>query len=133
MRPSATPPVFNDLGERAWAAGLFEGEGTIYNNKYQPMLRIGTSDQDVAEHFADVVGGKINGPYTQLGIGSKPMYLVSVTGFERVQAVVAALWSYLGDRRKEKISAVMRASAERLRNKPARHRDAQGRYVSYAG
>lgn len=45
----------------AWAAGLFEGEGSIEVNR-EPLSRTGvrlhlnTTDLDVLEHFAEVVG-----------------------------------------------------------------------------
>lgn len=50
----------------AWAAGLFEGEGTwnAYQvkprGKIQMQARVGMTDRDVVERFAEVIGfGKV--------------------------------------------------------------------------
>jgi hypothetical protein len=51
--------------EMAWAAGLFEGEGTITLCGSVVHLRLNLTDFEVLERFWEIVGtGKIYGPYT---------------------------------------------------------------------
>jgi hypothetical protein len=48
----------------AWAAGLFEGEGTIVDSTGSVQLRVKMTDLDVLEKLFDVFGvGGIYGPY----------------------------------------------------------------------
>jgi hypothetical protein len=48
----------------AWAAGLFEGEGTIVDSAGPVQLRVKMTDLDVLERLLDVFGvGEIYGPY----------------------------------------------------------------------
>lgn len=51
----------------AWAAGLFEGEGTVVRqSRGRWQIALSTTDRDVAIVFAKVVGlGKLYGPYDQ--------------------------------------------------------------------
>jgi hypothetical protein len=50
--------------EIAWAAGLFEGEGSITVSSGTPRLQMKLSDAPVLVRFAEVVSvGKIYGPY----------------------------------------------------------------------
>ena len=59
------------IGQRytdiVWAAGLFEGEGTIYTDAARPIsryIRMEMTDEDVMERFVNVVGyGNLIGPY----------------------------------------------------------------------
>jgi hypothetical protein len=52
----------------AWAAGLFEGEGTIVDSTGSVQLRVKMTNLDVLERLVDVFGvGEIYGP-TNLGL-----------------------------------------------------------------
>jgi hypothetical protein len=84
----------------AWAAGLFEGEGSVMiSPKDIPCLSLAMSDEDVVRRFADIVGrGRINGPY-QYGKG-KPMWYWKVTGLEATFEVGQKIWHLLGERRR---------------------------------
>jgi hypothetical protein len=97
--------------ELAWAAGLFEGEGSFCNtNNYKGvsgfLSQIGTfTDLDVLKRFHKVVGGigYIYGPYerkTKDGRPQKTCWTWRAMSFEQVQAIVALLWPWLGERRK---------------------------------
>lgn len=95
----------------AWAAGLFEGEGTIgsyssgRNGAGQSItahLRLGMTDRDVVERFAQVVGfGAIHvrPPGTN---GHKAIFAWQAYGFEKAQALTAMFWPWLGERRRAK-------------------------------
>jgi hypothetical protein len=48
----------------AWAAGLFEGEGSIViSREGRVALQVHMTDEDVMRHLAEVLGGNITGPY----------------------------------------------------------------------
>ena len=59
------------IGQRytdiVWAAGLFEGEGSIFTsnrNKAEKYIAINMTDKDVMQKFVSVVGyGNLLGPY----------------------------------------------------------------------
>jgi hypothetical protein len=61
----------------AWAAGLFEGEGTISQierrrNSLDLQVAINMTDEDVLKFFDDIVGrGKVYGPYLPLSHGDR--------------------------------------------------------------
>ena len=48
--------------EEAWAIGLFEGEGCIFVEKrcYSAVLRVKTTDFDVAKRLQKVWGGRVS-------------------------------------------------------------------------
>src|SRR4051812_31169507 len=49
--------------EVAWAAGLFEGEGSIFIHRDTIRMQLGTCDLDVLERFHRIMGcGRIFGP-----------------------------------------------------------------------
>lgn len=66
------------ITEIAWAAGLFEGEGSIFANnnagrKYLG-LNLSSTDEDVVRKFAVIMGcGKVYGPYYEKN-PSRPRY-----------------------------------------------------------
>ena len=49
--------------EVAWAAGLFEGEGTITHSGGRPRLALKMTDDWPVRRFAEIVGGSVYGPY----------------------------------------------------------------------
>jgi hypothetical protein len=52
--------------EIAWAAGLFEGEGSITHVYGRTQLRIHMTDFEVLERFLEIIGaGRIYGPYSR--------------------------------------------------------------------
>ena len=58
--------------DRAWAAGLFEGEGSITwhtrNTKPGVRLTLKMTDEDTVRRFASIAGeGQVYGPYTDKG------------------------------------------------------------------
>ena len=107
-----------DREELAYAGGLFEGEGTIYVRNLTPpkaWICLAMSDREPIERFQAAVGGfgKIYGPYqkkkklTRNGNLPKPMYVYHLYDFEKVQAVVAMLWPWLGPRRRGQAATVL--------------------------
>src|SRR3989304_344537 len=95
----------------AWAAGLFEGEGSIQagtpNGPARQRLHLVMADFDRVQLFAQIVGvGRLynKGPGT---LGTKPLRWWICWRFEDVQAVLAMLWPWLGPRRRNKAREVL--------------------------
>ena len=72
--------------ELAWAAGIFEGEGTIVANGRTFRLVVKMTDRDVVEHFAAVMGGRVLGPYDAHDGVRKPAYVWMAHGVAAVYA-----------------------------------------------
>jgi len=112
-----------DMGEfrteMAWAAGLFEGEGSLgayrsgrngSGKSVVAQASLGMTDRDSVERFHRVVG--IGSVYVHRpGTDSvKPVFTWHANSFESVQAVVAMLWFGLGTRRRAKAREVLAAT-----------------------
>jgi hypothetical protein len=102
------------MSELAWAAGLFEGEGSIIpeKNLRPAALSMGSTDKDVLERFAAAVGaGAILGPYRGQGSRTpqhyKPMFAWKISGIYQIQAILRLFWPYLGERRRSKAAEVI--------------------------
>lgn len=94
--------------EIAWAAGLFEGEGSIVFCNTQgyrfPRISIKMCDQDVLEKFGKIVGiERLNGPYetkqTQANPQWKPAYEWHTSKKKEVARILSSFLPYLGARR----------------------------------
>ena len=99
--------------EIAWAAGLFEGEGSIglTARDLLPRLRISMTDRDVLDRFCTAVtAGSVSGPYAGNGsktpTGRKPMYVWQANGIVDVSRILDAFWPYLGERRRAKANEI---------------------------
>lgn len=102
-----------DMGsptELAWAAGFFDGEGTTCNESrktyYVIKLQVVQVERGPLERFNSAIGnlGTIYGPYDR---GNKPISHLIVTGFERIQVAVAALWPYLCQPKKDQATLAL--------------------------
>lgn len=87
-----------------WAAGLFEGEGTIYwdTKPKQWRLAVTMTDEDAVQRFHGVVQcGKVYGPYERRG-NRKPVWTwISYDPLD-VRAALDMLLPYLCGRRADK-------------------------------
>src|ERR1700744_662652 len=97
------------MNDIAWAAGLFEGEGSVrYEGKRQHTLYLsmGSADKDVIDRFVAIVGGHVKGPYRGQGRKTpahyKLMYQWQMAGLRQVTEILDAFWPYLGERRRAK-------------------------------
>jgi hypothetical protein len=97
--------ILETMGEDAsiaWAAGLFEGEGTIVDSTGSVQLRIKMTDLDVLEKLLDVSGvGEIYEPYES---GSRDGHLrkphwIWICAEPFVRKVCEAMPPWLGQRR----------------------------------
>ena len=101
--------------EIAWAAGLFEGEGCFYFGHRNLQATLAMTDADVVDRFERIVGfghrSVREGDHKNDKRGYKnewkPIYRWSARSFEHVQALIAMLWPYLGDRRKARAKELL--------------------------
>jgi hypothetical protein len=97
----------------AWAAGLYEGEGScsvIYNThkkrRFHPQLNLGSTDRDVVYKFHSVVGfGNVTGPYYPKN--RKLIWRWRGHGWEAVRFFLEHLGPYLGERRKARLHEIL--------------------------
>ena len=98
-----------------YAAGLYEGEGTITilhqkvgprrprNYFYLNMAVSGTDPEPLQLFRAIVQVGKVYGPYSYKNTKYKDAYRWQVNTFESSQHVICCLWPWLSRRRKDQI------------------------------
>lgn len=88
--------------EVAWAAGLFEGEGTISVSSGTVTVRVRNTDDWVIERFADIVErGTVYGPYShngRNGFRRKPFWDWVAQAYDALD-VLALLGTWLSPRR----------------------------------
>ena len=129
--------------EIIWAAGLFEGEGSIVwtsvpnknkgkGSRYTRMqLSLHSTDKDVVVRFANAVGvGSVQGPYrypTKDVPNRKPSWYWAVASHEPAQAALAMFWPWLGLRRRAKAKEVL--LLERAARPKKNLRNQKGRFT----
>lgn len=104
----------------AWAAGLFEGEGSvvlrIQNERAVIALSLGSTDLDVLERFKSVVGaGQIGRESRSSSLGNKPFWRWRCAAQADVARLTDMLLPFMGERRR---NAFERAW-HRFANQPA--------------
>lgn len=102
----------------AWAAGLFEGEGSfdVRRNNVKGVwysyirLQIDSTDEDVLQRFLDVVAcGKVYGPYEDRRknrLGDKPYWKYTVSGKPAI-SLALKLKPFLCKRRTQKLECIL--------------------------
>jgi len=123
----------SDDNQWAWAAGLYEGEGTAYvvhskrPNRYpKARLKIYMTDEDVVRRFSNIVNcGNVTGPYTRR-VGHKDSWAWTLDKWEDVQRVAARLLPYLAKRRTEQLNSVLAAHVSKPRHSETMHTCACG-------
>ena len=104
----------------AWAAGIFEGEGSLSKKRHRTCdsytFKISMTDKDVLDKLADIFSLKVNGPYDpnkspstsklKAVSGStttnKEYFEVCTSARDKVFEIVCEIYPYLGQRRREK-------------------------------
>jgi hypothetical protein len=105
--------------ERAWAAGLFDGEGSVFLMKDPrwpdwrgvamelAQATIGDVPESLSRFHSIVAVGRISGPRTLRNPWSRlPQYRWRVSGRRNVGAVIRALWPWLSPVKREQIRAM---------------------------
>jgi len=106
--------VYLDTHELAWAAGFFDGEGTVmWRGQVRKELTLTVAQADIRPlmRFAEAVGiPGVRGPYEPKNPNGKLYYVYSVNSHVRVQAIVALLWKFLSEpKRHQAIMALSEA------------------------
>jgi hypothetical protein len=101
------PPTTKNI---CWLAGLIEGEGSITligRNKTYPIIQMDTTDRDVAERAAMILGGSLYGPYSRVRSGGwKDSFTARASG-RRAISWILTLFVLLGKRRQEQAKRVL--------------------------
>jgi hypothetical protein len=101
----------------AYFAGLFEGEGTVFTNKFywnkdgvkhvrkspQTKIRIAMTDKEPLERIVNTIGGRINGPYRYGKENYKPFWILDIDSPTLVRELANLMAEYLSPRRKEQL------------------------------
>jgi hypothetical protein len=105
--------------EIAWAAGLFEGEGSfiVHHNRRYGGASLATTDRDVLDRFQAIVGfgniyaamGKAHGAGVAAGT-RKQCYQWSGWSAVQVRQLIDLFWPYLGERRRARALEVRAAT-----------------------
>lgn len=100
--------------EIAWAAGLFEGEGSCFigSGQRQPRVSLQMTDEDAVRRFHAAIGRGNVRAYEPVGNQHKATWQWSVQSKDDVLFVLALLWPYLGDRRREAAAEVIERAAK---------------------
>lgn len=94
------------MSELAWAAGFFDGEGSIVRHtRNRVCLAVGQTDQRPLIRLQKALSyGTIVGPYmTKPGtLSKKPIWYFRVHAKEAIQDCLNKLWPYLSEPKKER-------------------------------
>lgn len=126
VHPTTVSGWHVDREALAWAAGFFDGEGTIaaYHHRgadraAKPVIRIAQVDRRPLDRFRLAVGrGSVIGPIIPKGHKTwSEHHAYKLTNFEEVQAVIVMLWPFLSEPKREaavKALQIMRSWFEML-------------------
>jgi hypothetical protein len=93
----------------AWLAGILDGEGYItpgLKDVFSPRIRVAQNDPEMLERIKAITPtARINGPYLR-GVNSH--YELNLAGFEATQAVIAAVWPWLGTVKRHQAAAALK-------------------------
>lgn len=113
----------------AWAAGLFEGEGSfnISKNKnrkdsYAAQVNLSSTDEDVIRTFHKILNiGNCGGPYYKISkYSKKPRWTWYVCNYQDCKEVCEKLLPYLHFRRIEKAKEMISFCEQRMLKYPNR-------------
>jgi len=117
-----------DLGDIKWAAGLWEGEGTIV--PYHPPKRphvcevrmiLDMTDKEPIEAWAQMWGGPVRGPYRRLDKTKWADHWRWQTGrWSEAERIGFLIRPFLYARRRKQLDDVLVQFPDRLRGKPPR-------------
>lgn len=118
-------PYYPNREQLAWAAGFFDGEGCVLKTYENPprkdgrqaaaiQVSIGQSGiygHELLRRFAIAVGlpGNLYGPRPPAKNQKLVRYQWEVNGFEKVQAVAAMLWPWLGRVKRAQFGKILAA------------------------
>jgi hypothetical protein len=98
----------------AWAAGLFEGEGSVYTCKRKGRARpriymkVRMCDEEIVRKFHTAVGcGGVDGPLKSYGIGKKPVWEWRTSAYGDIARLSWVFTPWLGSRRLAQFAKVI--------------------------
>jgi hypothetical protein len=113
--------TYFDTHELAWAAGFFDGEGTVmWRGKARKELYLSVAQADIMplERFARAVGFPgVRGPYEPKNPNGRLYFVYSVSSHIRVQAIVAMLWKFLSDPKREQAAKALNEALPYVRER----------------
>ena len=96
--------------ELAWAAGFFDGEGSVSKIRRGVIASVSQADVRPLQRLLDAVGeGRLHGPY--VGEDRTTMYVYRANG-QAALRVLARLWPYLCEPKREQAMAVLAVTNE---------------------
>lgn len=117
--------------ERAWLAGILEGEGcfsichreTSLGKKYSSFaIKLSMTDKDVVEKVFQLVGvGKFRPSIPRKPDHYKPISIWSVNGHDGVKRICKSVLPFMGIRRGEKIRYILQGMIESPPRKKWQH------------
>jgi hypothetical protein len=104
----------------AWAAGLFEGEGSLSiarrRERGYPLFRVSSNDKDVLERFAAIIGcGHVRTRQKPAKAQHKQQYEFTLTRQQQARDAFYAMYPWLGERRRTRGLEVL-AECAKLRD-----------------
>lgn len=100
--------------DRGWAAGLFDGEGTVtrakYRNRTYPRVRVKMTDEAPVRRLREVFGfGSVSGPMHNPSMGKKdkPYWTWTAQGRANVSTVQMLLGGLLSPRRQQQFDQAL--------------------------
>ena len=105
--------------EFAWAAGLFEGEGSCFvggKGNRQPRVALNMTDEDVVRRFAATIG-RGNVRFYERPEPNQPVWQWSVQSAADVLYALGLLWPYLGERRRASATEVLERASKMCEDK----------------
>ena len=99
------------MKDTRWLAGYLEGEGSFNYHCYSQRVGFQTTDVDVAERAAKLIGGEVKGPLFRAK-GRQPIYYVQVYG-DKARKTMKLVRKHMGLRRKEQIDRALSMSGRK--------------------
>lgn len=111
--------------ELAWAAGFFDGEGTIgvCTPPSKParhlQVRASQANRIPLDRLRRAVldCGKVYGPYSNGPLSTQPIFQYQAASFEHAQATIAMLWPFLCEPKRAQAEKALRAIMKGRRHK----------------
>jgi hypothetical protein len=111
----------------AYAAGLFEGEGSVHVPRVSGAVRMTMTQTDLEplERLVEILGGYIRGPYVRASRPTnKPWFRWQLSGWDAVDELYVELEPWLSPRRRGQFEASL-SHPRRARGGPGGHNAAK--------
>lgn len=95
-------PTTHDI---AWAAGIYEGEGSLATAKHSPnhiQINVGQKERWLTDRLRDLFGGSV----CERQMNGQPFYTWLVSGV-RARGFLLTIYTFMSPRRQDQIQAAM--------------------------